>query len=234
MLPPKWTLLGASGLALGVATGIVAARADGRHREGAPQATASSVAWLAVPRAAGAIDVDGEPDDPAWAGRVGRTRAFTLGGVPARPYTDARIVWRDDRLFLLLYAADEDLRGGDPRDPARATADAFRVVFHAADGDRAIDVSPTQMSARGAPDLAQRVRLGRDADGTLDMAADDDEEWLVEMSIPLDALGLRGAGDRIGMSIERCDTVRPRPGGDPGGRRCAGWGVTSATGIVLE
>jgi hypothetical protein len=194
---------------------------------------APAVEWLGVPHATTGIEIDGEPDDVAWSASVARTHAFVHDSADARPYSDARFTWANGNLYILLYAADEDLRGGDPRDPEHASADAFHLIFHAETGDRVIDVSPTELWAYGAPELAKRVRIARDSDGTLDMNGDEDEEWLIEMAVPLDALGLREAGDRLRVSIERCDTLRAPAGSRAAGRQCAGWGLERPTGIVL-
>jgi hypothetical protein len=50
-----------------------------------------------------------------------------------------------------------------------------------------------------------------------------DEEWVIEMAIPFESLGLKGeSGERIGFSVTRCDTPKEMP------RICAGWGEVSA------
>jgi hypothetical protein len=50
-----------------------------------------------------------------------------------------------------------------------------------------------------------------------------DEEWVIEMAIPFESLGMRGEpGESVGFSVRRCDT----PKGSP--RVCAGWGEPTA------
>jgi hypothetical protein len=57
-----------------------------------------------------------------------------------------------------------------------------------------------------------------------------DEEWVIEMAIPFESLGLKGErGESIGFAVRRCDTPKG------GGRVCGSWGEGDARGrIVLE
>ena len=53
-------------------------------------------------------------------------------------------------------------------------------------------------------------------DGTLNDTSDNDEEWLIELAIPLKNLGLDGrAGESMGVRMRRCDTSKT------GARTCA-------------
>src|SRR5262245_39947242 len=89
---------------------------------------------LRVPRSHGAIVLDGDLGDSAWKERVARTGAFlSANGGSARPYSDARLLWGDNQLYVALYAADEDIRG---------ESDSFHVVFETARGEESLDVSP--------------------------------------------------------------------------------------------
>ena len=70
-------------------------------------------------------------------------------------------------------------------------------------------------------------------DGTLNQPKDRDEEWAIELAIPLESLGMKGEpGESIGLSLSRCDTLH---GASP---VCAGWGEGAADQgkgtIVLE
>ena len=82
-----------------------------------------------------------------------------------------------------LYAADEDLRS---RDGDGHLHDAFVVVLTSDGGrEQRLEVTlPCNVTGGGT-----RVKVACDADGTLDDPSDD-EEWGVEMAIPLDTLGL--------------------------------------------
>ncbi|HEY2516056.1 MAG TPA: hypothetical protein VGI39_34530, partial [Polyangiaceae bacterium] len=96
-------LLGALGL-FGARLGLGQEReARFTPRPGAPT--------LHVPHASGGITLDGDTDDAAWQREVARTGAFDgTDGLPARPHSEARFVWGDGMLYVLLYAADQDIR----------------------------------------------------------------------------------------------------------------------------
>lgn len=168
----------------------------------APAAVASRE--LVVPTVDGALELDGELGDALWRGDIARTGAFLdASGAPARPYSDARVVSTRGELIIALYAADEDIRTTGP------LRDLFRVTVASA----TFEVAATG-ELRGAP---AGTRIGHDLDGTVDDPSDDDEEWVLELAIPLAALGVRGqAGERVAFAVERCDTTRD------GHRSCSG------------
>ena len=188
---------------------------------------------LRVPHAAGNIALDGDMDDPGWLRETARTNAFVGadGVTPARPYSDARIVWGDGHLYLALYAADEDIRARQTEaDSPLWVEDSFHVVFDDGTNERVFDVSPlgtltdgTREARRhsGAFDYAWQsgAHVSKELDGTLNDPSDDDEEWVIEMAIPFEALGLKGEkGEHIGFSVRRCDTPKK------GTRVCGSWG----------
>lgn len=208
-----------------------------------PSASSDAVrapAVLRVPRVAAPITLDGELDELAWSGGVARTGAFLGGdGAPARPYSDARLAWGDGLLYVALYAADEDVRA-EPRSPDAPVwlDDSFHLVFFSSgDGvERVLDVSALGVvtdSVRrsgGAPDYSWQsgAIVSHENDGTLNDARDDDEEWIIEMAIPLASLGLKGErGERVELALRRCDTPRGSS------RVCGSWGAPRAT-IVLD
>ncbi len=134
-----------------------------------------------VPRAPIVIDGPNE-----WQ-HASRTGAFVgPDGRPARPFSEARFAWGEGKLYALLYAADEDIRSDSD-------------VFHLELAGHAFDVSP----------LGSSVASAHDVDGTIDDPKDDDEEWVIEMAIPLAALGIeQKAGALIPFSVKRCDTPK--------------------------
>jgi hypothetical protein len=70
-----------------------------------------------------------------------------------------------------------------------------------------------------------------DRDGTMNKIGDNDEEWVVEMAIPLSALGIAhpAAGVRIPFSISRCEV------GSSGVHACGSWGTSERGGeLVLD
>jgi hypothetical protein len=215
---------------VGLALGGVAGAAAVEKRSASSQAATPSALGSAlrppmiVPRAQTPIEVDGEFGEAAWTkGAIFRTGAFG-----ERPYSDARMAWRDGTLYLVLYAADEDLRATDAKhDEPLWLADSFSVAFRNGDSEYVIDVSPagvlTDVSrAHGVSDKSWEsgAKIALDRDGTLNISTDNDEEWVVEMAVPLKSLGLAGTpGERLGITIERCDLSRGSTK-----RACAVWG----------
>ena len=66
-------------------------------------------------------------------------------------------------------------------------------------------------------------------DGTMNLSSDDDEEWVIEMAIPLKALGIRGEkGERVGLTLGRCDSTHRGP------RVFAAWGRAGDGVLVLD
>jgi hypothetical protein len=195
---------------------------------------------LHVPHAPGAILLDGDTDDKGWTGNPppARTHAFLApNGAPARPFSEIRMVWGDGYLYLSLYAADEDIesRTADNDGPVWLD-DAFRVVFTRGDTQYAIEVSPRAVvtdSVRhgdGKWDYAWTagVHVSKEADGTINDPKDKDEEWVIEMAVPLESIGLEGKpGESIGFTASRCDTLRT------GGRSCGSWGEGTPPGLVV-
>ena len=177
-----------------LALGLAAWR--GRPAPAAPARAVVAGHELAVPIVDGALELDGELGDALWQGDVARTGAFLdASGAPARPYSDARVVSARGQLIVALYAADEDIQTTEP----------LRDVFHVTIGGATFEVSATG-ELRGAP---AGTRIGHDLDGTVDDRSDDDEEWVIELAIPLASLGLQGrAGERVAFAVERCDTTR--------------------------
>jgi hypothetical protein len=115
----------------------------------------------------------------------------------------------------------------------RSSGDFFRVTFttfaaptpHAAPpGTFAFDVGP-----RGP--LPPGIHASREIDGTVDDAGDRDEEWLVEMAVPLEPMGLQAKrGQAFGFRVRRCDASA---NGDA--TACSAWGEGTDEGrVVLE
>jgi hypothetical protein len=185
---------------------------------------------LRVPHLPGSITLDGDTDDPGWTRPPGpaRTGAYLLeNGTPARPYSDTRLLWGDGHLYLALYAADEDIRTRtDQPDGPLWLDDSFRVVFSRADVEYAIEVSPKGVvtdairRSGGAFDYSwsSGVHVSPELDGTINASTDMDEEWVIEMALPFESIGLKGeSGESIELSLKRCDTPKKSE------RVCAGW-----------
>jgi hypothetical protein len=235
---------GGGGAATRGATGTAPAPvASARPAASARRAHARPI--VVVPRSGAPITTDGKNDEAAWLGS-GRTGPFfDASGAIARPYSDARLLWDDERLYLTLYAADNDIRAPHKeRDAALEEGDAFTVRL-ALPGEG--DAGPGQVvllafapngavyDARELPgggrDVAfdAHASVGLDADGTPNDPSDEDEEWIVEAAIPWSALGVKpAAGMRIGARFGRCDVPK-----DTTERRCSAWGDAPAGELVL-
>jgi hypothetical protein len=198
-------------------------------------ATATAdLATLVVPRIAGPVMIDAELEGKkVWEADTGTTRNFKdVAGRGMVPYTEAKARWGSGKLYLMLYAGDLDLEGTvREHDGAVERDDAFHLEFGHGDEVRVISVSVlgTVADALCRPSQAGRVcdsrwdsgvRVAVDRDGTLNKIGDNDEEWVVEMAVPLAALGFADAhaGTRIPFSVGRCEV------GHGSSRGCGGWG----------
>ncbi len=233
---PRWLVV-----SLGVAA-VVAGASGAAARRARPSphvAMPSGGIELHVPHAAGSIALDGDMDDVGWLTKSARTGQFvTNTGADARPYSDARLVWGDGHLYVAVYAADQDIQSTFTEgDSPLWLEDAFRLTFTDGSFERTIDVSPlgvvtdAERPLGGAFDYAwaSGTHVSRELDGTPNDARDDDEEWLLEMAIPLEALGLEGQpGERIAFTVRRCDTPKHAA------RVCAGWNGAVGGTLVLD
>jgi hypothetical protein len=167
-----------------------------RRAQPAEDASGRREHLLHVPNGGGDVVIDGDTDDPGWTAPPGPARTGLLNGPTGErvtPASEARLLWGAGHLYLLLYAADGDVRG---------VGDFFRVTF------RREGPSPETFAFAVTPDGAPPagVHLARELDGTLDDARDQDEEWLVEMAVPLASMGIDAAyGRAFGFRVERCD-----------------------------
>jgi hypothetical protein len=215
----------------------------GRRRATPPAASIWPDAIVArVPHLTGSITLDGDTDDAGWRGPTLRTGPFVAddGVTPQHPQTEARIVWGDGFLYMVLYAADEDIevRSKAP-DSLSADEDSFHLVFTDGTRERILDLNPMGVVTdaerpRGAntePDRSwdSHAHVSREIDGSPNDPRNNDEEWVLEVAIPFEAIGLAGApGESVGLSMHRCDTPHD------GKRRCGTWGETVHRVLVLE
>lgn len=210
----------------------------------AAPAPASTLATLAVPHVAGPVKIDAELEGKkVWEADTGTTRNFKDGaGHGMVPYTEAKARWGDGQLYLMLYAGDLDLEGTvGEHDGALDHDDAFHLEFGRGDEvrDIAVSVLGTVTDALCRPSAAGRAcdrsweshaRVAVDRDGTLNKIGDNDEEWVVEMAVPLEALGLADAhaGTRIPFAVQRCEI------GHGTSRGCGGWGAEPRGELALS
>jgi hypothetical protein len=194
---------------------------------------------LVVPYTSNVIRCDGQPDESIWnsAARTGSFRDTKTGHL-VRPYSDTRLLASNDTLYLLLYAADENIH--EPPKPmvdqALADFDHFDIHLHRVAAPAVIyhlQIAPdgSLFDARsengGAEDArwASHIQMGFDADGTANNASDEDEEWLVEAALPLRDIGA-APGETLLISVERCDTPKD------GVHSCGAWGLDVASGAA--
>jgi hypothetical protein len=237
-------------MAVGCMVAVVALRPRPPSRS--PVATVASDAAadvvLVVPHAKTAPVLDGEMTESVWIDDVVRTGPFLESGSPsraslARPYSEARFSWGDGQLYVGLYASDEDIRAThDAGDGQVWRDDSFRLAFHD-DAPNAreylFDVSALGVLAdgvRGAASPSEAVdytwsshaRIGHDLEGSPNDPSNNDEEWVIEIAIPLASLGKQGVrGERIGLWVSRCDTPKGQP------RTCGDWGRTHGRGVLV-
>lgn len=178
-------------LALALAGAAACRGTPSRLDEAMPPADPGSVPLAGTP-----IAIDGEWSEPAWNQRALRGVLAGDDGRTARPYGELRLLHDADTLYVGLYAADEDIR----------STDRWELVL----GPRTLHVD-----AAGRAD-APDVRAAVDRDGTLDRGDDYDEEWVIELAVPLAGLG----EPPLTVFARRCDTPKS------GGERCGSWHAT--------
>jgi len=200
-------------------------RPEARPRPPLPSAVpVAPVRELHVPHVQGPLKIDGELEEPSWRSSA-RVVFETQDGREAHPYSDARFMWGEGMLHVGLYAADHDIVTAHvAADGPVWLADSFHVVFSSGRADKlqhAFDVGPTGVLTDGERHgtgpwsyaWQSGAKLACDADGTIDTPGDNDEEWVVEMDVPLASLGLEGKpGERIEAIAHRCDV---REAGQP-------------------
>jgi hypothetical protein len=198
-----------------------------------------------VPRAPSPIPINAETEGKTvWDGEGGNTGNLRdSAGRGMVPYTQAKVRWGDGNLYFMLYAGDLDLEGKVTQpDTSLEGDDSFRLEFGSGKEVRVVaasvrgtvyDALCDRSAAAPACDTAWQsgVKVAVDADGTLDHTGDNDEEWVVEMSVPLSSLGIDRAtpGVRIAFAVRRCEV------GYDGVHACGSWGAGEPRGeLVLD
>ena len=205
---------------------------------------AGAVGELHVPHARSQIVFSGKIEDEAWKGPAARTTGFVNSqGTIARPYSEARFTWGSGQLYMILYAADEDINAPERRPDELLTHDKFTLVFPDPTGtvEHVLEVNPRGALTDGvrpagsAPEArfdvswSSGAQVLADAEEEIDNPNDADEEWIVEASVPLEKLGYQARpGERVVVNIERCDL----PKGSA--RSCGAWGSAPPMVLVLD
>jgi hypothetical protein len=181
---------------LALAVWLAAAGCSRAHRRAAPRGPATGDA---IPHATAPIAIDGEWNEPDWPRIALRGQFRGSDGQLARPTSEVRFLHDDQDLIVALYAADENIQSSDAFD--------FSV------GPLAVHVTATGKVTPDVPGV--RAKVGFD-EGTLDHPQDWDEEWVVELAIPLARTGL-AKGTHAAVRASRCDTPKDNI------ERCASW-----------
>ena len=152
-----------------------------------------------IPRTTGPIELDGEWKEPDWSQHALRHQFLGDDGQLARPSSEVRLLHDKDDLIVGLYAADENIQ---------SESDAF---------DFSIASVAVRVTAAGkiTPEMLN-VRARVDHDGTLDNPKDDDEEWVIELAIPLTTIAIP-PGSKVPVRAARCDVTKD------GVKRCGAW-----------
>jgi hypothetical protein len=240
------------GVALAVACGASAALSA--SRSAALRAAARDphpFLELHAPRVEGSVPIDAEMEGKKiWESETGSTGVFKdANGLGMVPYTEAKVRWGEGKLYLWLYAGDLDLEGSvTERDGPVSRDDSFHVEIGSDPDVYVIDVSVLGTvadskcdrsplgSSSAAPPTCDRgwdsgVVVAVDKDGTLNKLGDNDEEWIVEMAVPLPSVGVTTprAGTRVPFAVRRCEM------GKDGPHACGGFGDRKTRGeIVFE
>lgn len=148
------------------------------------------------------VVLDGEWEEADW-DRIALREVFTAHGAEARPFSEIRMLHDKDTLYVTLYAADENVLSSE--------------VFELSIGTFTTHVDP---QGHLSPEVAG-VKTGADLDGTLDLETDSDEEWVIEIAIPLAVAGV-SLDDAVPVHVHaaRCDVPRA------GVRSCGAWNGT--------
>ncbi len=154
-----------------------------------------------VPKVDTRIKIDGEWDEHDWSARALRGQFVGKDGGLSRPSSEVRFLRDDQDLFVGLYAADDNI----------LSTDAFEL-------DLAGRVLRIDATGKVTPELSG-VRVAVDRDGTLDNPSNFDEEWLIELAIPLASVNLDRDG-HAGVTASRCDTPKHGP------ESCGTWSGT--------
>jgi hypothetical protein len=185
----------------------------GRLEVATVQVTAAPEAKpLAIPRAAGKIELDGTASEAAWE-KAARTPAFVpaTGGAPAGE-TRARFLHDDEHLYVFVDVADTDVASSFKKHDEPIWKEDCVELFIDADrsgkGYVELQVSPRGVTfdswfPTGRPDADPAWESGMKAavkvDGTLDKRTDEDKGWTAELAIPLAAV--KGKDDKMAVKI---------------------------------
>jgi len=227
------------------------------QRDAAPIAASTALSPPAAPvlqvsRARSEIHPTGRFDVNAWGGSVNTHTLLDASGKGAVPVSEARFLWGQGNLYVFFYAGDLDIQVRTVKhDGPIWKDDSVTFAFFppglpdaGAPSKFVIAATPTGVVSDGlcpqdATDLSDErcdltwesgARVGADFDGTLNTIGDFDEEWAVELSVPLRSIGIDPARRRpveIAATMRRCEMAHDGP------RACGLWGDENRPGVLL-
>lgn len=167
-------------------------------------------------KAVGPIKIDGKADEEDWKRtKPGEEFVDTLKGQKPEQRTEAKILWDDKNLYLLVVCEDKDIWSTLKRhDGPLWTQEALTLLIDA-DGDGAtyieLQLSPNGTVYDAYHPRVRQAQMGWESgakvavavEGTLNKRDDIDTRWTVEISIPFSA---------INGSSDKKVTVPPKPG----------------------
>lgn len=146
----------------------------------------------------GTPTVDGELDEPVWHAAAASTPFVNDKLKRVVPHTEARAAYDADSLYLVLYTADAELRSDD------------QVAVNFADGGT-VEVAPqgTLTCRFGAQtDCAKAGVVAKlERDGDVDAEGEEDEEWIVELSLPWKLVAPAGRPSQLPLNFSRLETL---------------------------
>lgn len=155
-----------------------------------------------IPATTDEIKLDGELGELDWSTHALR-HVLAADGGQARPFSEASLMHDKSYLYVGLYAADENIQSSEFFD-----VHIGALAFHA------------NVTGTVAPPIPG-VKASSDRDGTLDDPSNDDEEWVLELAIPLQATGFAPGVSQL-VTVKRCDTPKDNI------ERCGTWSGTAA------
>jgi hypothetical protein len=220
---------------------------SGSH--GLAQGSAQRPVLLHVPHVAEERARKGDKtDEKFWEGEAGSTGVLLdTNGLGMVPYSEVKARWGNGKLYLWLNAADLDLQGKVHKADADLSGDdAFQIQLGAEGRVYTIEVNVLGTvtdaicrSRRRTPRDSMGKTCDRswqsgaevdvDIDGTLNQLGDADEEWVVELTIPLSKIGHKTAksGTHLQFSVSRCEVAYD------GVRACGSWGIGKRAGELV-
>ena len=187
----------------------------------------TSLPTAQIPKANGAITIDGKLDEPAWENAISLT-PFILyhGKSAAKQQTLVKATWTSDFLYLAFESLDKDIHTPyTKRDDPIYESEAVEI-FIDADGDQddyvELQAAPNEVQFDASFKGGRRKNFNTDynssylvkntVEGTLNKAGDQDVKWISEWQIPVkdlvDADKQIKTGAKWRVNLFRLDRIR--------------------------